>query len=302
MANNKGDEIWIHDFNILVTHYLEFFPTREQTNEERINSIVRLAFYSSIILAIYHSNAKYLFIFVFILCFTFIIYKGHPDLNPLHPKALQQQVQERATFANSSSDNATKLNNFTPDMGITDDMKSGVRETLENSINTNNRMNPMTEVTKIYPENCTMPTVDNPFGNFTMADRMTFDSKGNVIDRPGVCDVNDPIIKKIIDEKFNNNLFKDVGDVFSKMNSQRNYYSTPNTEMVNDMDSFAKWCYLTPPGCKEDQEMCVRNLHEDLRTNRFIFPDAEANPDNSGARQKGDSSAFSNVIRTEKRI
>ena len=66
MANQEGDNIWIQDFNILFQKdkIADFFPSKEQTNEERINSIVRLSFYSSIVLSMYYSNTKYLFIFV----------------------------------------------------------------------------------------------------------------------------------------------------------------------------------------------------------------------------------------------
>ena len=61
------DPIWSQDFNVLFKpeRLMEFFPTKEQTNEERVNAIVRLSLYVSIGLVVYHSNAKFFAIFLF---------------------------------------------------------------------------------------------------------------------------------------------------------------------------------------------------------------------------------------------
>jgi hypothetical protein len=284
-----SDNIWIQDFNILFQkdRLMDFFPSKEQTNEERINSIVRLSFYSSVVLSMYYSNTKYLFIFVFVLLFTFMIYKHHPEMNPEHPKqiTIRQKQEQKAQDQYNNPENLQTLNNFIPSAGI----KSSV-EGLENPPNTNNPDDPLKPIAnKVYPGNCTKPTIENPFMNFTMADYMNLDSTGKIYDRPPACDPNDPEIKKQIDESFNNNLFKDINDVFGKMNSQRNYYSAPSTEIVNDRESFQKWLYLSPKTCKEDNEMCIRGNFEDLRSNSFQFPFSDSNPNNSEARAQNAS-------------
>ena len=43
-----------------------------------------------------------------------------------------------------------------------------------------------------------------------------------------------PNLNKLIDEKFNYNLYKDVSDIFDKNNSQRQFYTTPVTTIPND--------------------------------------------------------------------
>ena len=50
---------------------------------------------------------------------------------------------------------------------------------------------------------------------------------------------------------FNEDLYRDVTDVFGKNNSQRQYYTVPGNQVPNDQGSFAQWCYGTPPTCKE---------------------------------------------------
>ena len=37
-----------------------------------------------------------------------------------------------------------------------------------------------------------------------------------------------------------------LSDVFGKRNSQRQFYTMPNTEVPNSQDEFAKWLYGKP--------------------------------------------------------
>lgn len=123
--------------------------------------------------------------------------------------------------------------------------------------------------------NCTRPTLDNPFMNVTMKDLLNID-ENKIVDRPPACDITDPEVKKEIDDNFNNNLFRDVNDIFGKMNSQRQFYTMPSTTIPNAQDEFAKWLYLNPKTCKEDQDYCVG--YEDLRAKRPVFYDPTQNP------------------------
>jgi Family of unknown function (DUF5762) len=259
-----SDAIWINDFNILFKkdRVMEFFPMKEQSHEERINAIVRLSLYISILLAVYHSNAKYFAIFGFFLVFTSIIYKHHPELNPkVIGTTLQQQTQEKVQKQFLKETTSPQLNNFTPSLGLSNDDI----ENLENEVRPDS-----------LSATCTKPTLDNPFMNVTMKDYMNLDESGRIVDRPPACDPNDPEIKKMMDGSFNNNLYKDVSDVFGKMSSQRNYFTMPSTTVPNNREAFQKWLYLNPKTCKEDQDRCVN--YEDLRSNRFVMPNPEQNP------------------------
>jgi hypothetical protein len=279
-----SDAIWVNDFNILFRkdRIMEFFPTKDQTHNERVNAIVRLSLYISALLAIYHSNGKYFAIFGFFLVFTSVIYKNHPELNiEIQQKDLQKETETKARKKLIDERTNPKLNNFTSALGIEE------IEKLENEVRPDAVSN---------DEKCTKPTLDNPFMNATMKDYMNLDENGKIVDRPPACDPNDPEIKRMMDQSFGNNLYKNVSDVFGKMNSQRNFYTMPGTTVPNNADSFARWLYLSPKTCKEDQNNCVP--YEDLRTNRFIMPNQERNPVSSkkfNPANDSDSQALQNA-------
>jgi hypothetical protein len=249
----SSDSIWINNFGIILSKPVDFFPTRTQSIEERLNSIVRLSLYISIMLSIYHSKIKYLSIFIFVLFLTYIIYTNQVNQN-ISTSELVVSVQPNTNFTSI--------------------------EKLDGTINTNS-VSPELKVTT-----CTKPTVDNPFMNFTMKDYMTFDSNGDIKNRAPACDINDPKIKKLSDASFDNNLYKDVSDVFGKINSQRNFYTTASTSIVNDQETFSNWLYKTPYTCKEDQDACINGNFEDLRSNRFIQYDPATNPVDTKRLQK----------------
>lgn len=229
---NKNEILW--DSNRLT----EFFPTKDQTIEERFNSIVRLSFYISIILYFYHSDIKYLFIFVAVLLITYYLYTNYP----------------KETDIKSNNDNKIPRETI------------GLIEKLEN----NDKSNTV----------CTEPSIDNPFMNATMKDYLNIDpNTQSIVDRPPACSTSNPEIKKKLDNYFNNNLYKDVNDVFGKMNSQRQFFTMPWTTIPNAQNEFAKWLYLNPKTCKEDQDYCLK--YEDIRAKKPIVYNETQNPVNT---------------------
>jgi hypothetical protein len=88
---------------------------------------------------------------------------------------------------------------------------------------------------------CSRPTAANPFMNVLLTD-----FKENPHRAPA-CDVRDCGTRSEVHQLFNKNLQRDVGDIFYKNASDREFYSTPNTTIPNDQDAFAKWLYKTPP-------------------------------------------------------
>ena len=213
-VQDKADPFWFDNLSILYqqNRLIEFFPMQEQTLNEKLNSIVRLSFYCSIILSFYHENNKYFYIFITVLLLTYFIHQNNPVLNVEH---------------------------------------------LSNEFD------------------CTKPTIENPFMNFTMTDYLNLDKRGNIIDRPPAC-ADTPETKKRVDDAFNNNLFTDTNDIFGKKNSQRMFNTMPNTDLVNDRDSFAKWLYSPPVTCKEDPGACT--VYQDLRSTRPELYDSTTNP------------------------
>lgn len=249
----ESDPLWVNDFSILLKKekLTEFFPTKFQTNEERLNAVVRLSLYTSILLSVYHSNMKYTSILIFTLFLTYIVYKNHPE-SPANIKTEPISNIEKETLSDQQ-------------MYDWNTYKSGKWREDEQKQNTN--------------ENCTRPTPDNPFMNATMKTYLNIDKNNNIIPSQPACDPNNPDIKKEIDSNFNNNLYNDVSDMFGKLNSQRNFYTMPWTTIPNDPNlDFAKWLYASPQSCKEDPNACIRGIHEDIRQNRFVFPEPTINP------------------------
>jgi len=70
--------------------------------------------------------------------------------------------------------------------------------------------------------------------------------------------------EKEIEDNFNKGLFKDVNDLYSKNNSQRQFYTVANTNeygvKAGDTVKFANWLYnLGDSTCKEDTSKCTNS-------------------------------------------
>jgi hypothetical protein len=85
---------------------------------------------------------------------------------------------------------------------------------------------------------CKIPKKNNPFMNVMMNEY-----RENP-EREEACDVEDGKIKSVIHKQFNTGIYRDVGDVFDRKNSFRNFYTMPNTTIPNKQNDFAKWLYF----------------------------------------------------------
>ena len=65
---------------------------------------------------------------------------------------------------------------------------------------------------------------------------------------------------KTIEDKFGYNLYRDVGDLYGKSNSQREFYTMPATTIPNNQTACAKWLYNTGPTCKEKSIYCTPEM------------------------------------------
>lgn len=97
-----------------------------------------------------------------------------------------------------------------------------------------------------WDKNCRKPSKDNPFGN---------PMPGDPMDAPGACMYKD--VKEEVDAKFDESLYKDLGDVFNRANSQRQFYSMPNTKFPNEQTEFANFLFSQGPNCKSSPEVCT---------------------------------------------
>ena len=100
---------------------------------------------------------------------------------------------------------------------------------------------------------CRAPNKANPFMN-----PMPYDDTSI----PGACDIEDQDVRRKMNSLFDENLFRDVSDVFQSQSSDRQYYTVPVTTVPNDQTGFAKWLYDVGPTCKENQLRCNGKYNE----------------------------------------
>jgi len=183
------DKFWFQSPSIIydTERVKEFIPTHDMSDIEKLNALLRLSIYLSVILFLYSSNYLYFYIIIITGVTTYIIY--------------------------------------------TSQEKEFNKEQYE-------------------VNNVTKPTDDNPFMNYNIF-------SGNTKNPPAIKSYNNSEVKKDINNKFNKNLYREVSDLHQKNNSQRQYYTMPCTNVVNDQTKFAKWLYQTDETCKEKGVKCA---------------------------------------------
>ncbi len=92
----------------------------------------------------------------------------------------------------------------------------------------------------------TKPTAQNPFMN-VLLDELKYNP-----DRPAAAPVSDPLVKSSFDDYFQVQWTSDPTDVFNRSQSQRQFYTMPNTTVPNDRANYQNWLYGIPgKTCKE---------------------------------------------------
>lgn len=103
---------------------------------------------------------------------------------------------------------------------------------------------------------CSKSTIENPFMNPSLTD-IKYNSN-----KPSACSIDDVNVQKKINDNFYKRLYRDVGDLYGKMSSERQFYTVPCTTIPNDQEGLGKWLYDRGPTCKENNgEQCYRNIH-----------------------------------------
>jgi len=180
-------ELWYHNPKILLKNYDQFFPNKNFTRIEKINSLARFAIYFSVLLILFNQDNKYLSISIVILIISLFL-------------------------------------------GTTEKFVS-----LQN---------------KEDPKKCTSPTKNNPFMNFTLGDLI------EKPDRHKACKYEDS--KDEIRKNFRSYIYSDSSDIWGKFITDRNFYTMPNTEIVNDQKGFAEWCFGNSGKCKTTGKNCLK--------------------------------------------
>lgn len=96
---------------------------------------------------------------------------------------------------------------------------------------------------------CRKSTPENPFANHLLTDDPL---------APPACPYDEHA--ELIRENFNKGLFRNVEDIWERQNSQRQFYTMPNTEKIPDTKAFAEFLsgnLTTRKTCKEDTTVCT---------------------------------------------
>tara|TARA_E500000178_G_C16850977_1_gene675110 strand:- start:279 stop:932 length:654 start_codon:yes stop_codon:yes gene_type:complete len=111
---------------------------------------------------------------------------------------------------------------------------------------------------------CVEPTEKNPFMNFTLED---YYKNPN---RPSNCPVNE--VRDKMKKKFLSRIEPDPADLWGQNISDRSFYTTPNTQLVNDQKGFAEWCYGKIGECKSDGKNCLKRALTRTSNGMFTSP------------------------------
>ena len=101
-----------------------------------------------------------------------------------------------------------------------------IKKNVENYENIKNDENVNKRNIKVenYLDDCVLPTDDNPFMNVLLTDKRTR--------KPACRTVKNKKIKKLVNDKFSNGLYKDINSVYDRENSQREFFTMPKQQFL----------------------------------------------------------------------
>ena len=144
-------------------------------------------------------------------------------------------------------------------MGITWVIRSKQGDLKRDAIYKKSVANQLDDLVKIndLATECRIPTKENPFMNPKLTD-----FGNNKPPAPKSCPTyNNVGVQRRVEDLFNEDLYRDVTDVFGKNNSQRQFFTVPGNQVPNDQGAFAQWLYGRPPTCKEgNATACLADL------------------------------------------
>lgn len=252
----EKDIFWIDDITILFKNnkFLEFIPTNTMSHTEKLNAITRFSIYFSILILIFNKNENWLILSVIVILMCIFYHYILKKTNTEKFDATNDSFNENSSF-DTQDDVQDKIETGYYDFSN----KSHKGEFYKPMKHNKDRNNIYHSSEHNLQNSCEKPTISNPFMNTKITD---FNNGA----QPVACNADDEDIKNDIANKFNDNLFRNVDDIFETENSKRQFYTVPNTSIPNMQTEFAEWLWKPKTTCKEDQEHCLR--YEDLRFRR----------------------------------
>jgi hypothetical protein len=271
MSTNKNDKnnryiFWLDKVSVLYenNNYLQFIPTKNMTRVEQLNAITRFGIYLFALLAIFNKPTSWLYMPVILIILAVIFY----NIYKFDPKGAEKELYRIQREKIDRNENIESQDYVEPNKDKEYHLETGYYDSNGKLIvggdynrkkkNQNKIDYSLNDLIEYQQQNCRKPTKDNPFMNPPVTDF-------NDGDVPAACNADDEDIKEKIELNFNNELYRDIEDLFNVKNSQRQFYTVPVTAIPNDQQAFAEWLYKSPATCKEGGN-CLR--YEDIRFKR----------------------------------
>ena len=264
MTTYKTDPFWIDDFSILfkVNKLGEMLPMNNMSTTQKLNAMLRFSIYFSVIYYLIKKNSNILFVPLVVSILTYVFYinntensKNSKNKNSKLTKIVEQlsnqflggkdEKKENLLFESIPNEDDTLNNDLTEDF-----VPERIRDTYED-------------------DDCKWPSKENPFGNLMLKDI------GNPKSEKACSSYNNNLVRRDQEKYWLEGLYQSTDELYSKSNSQRQFYTMPNTQAANEQTEFAKWLYLTPPTCKEGNGLqCSANLSNPngLNISRLLTP------------------------------
>ncbi len=288
---------WLNDITTLYKNdqYIKFFPTSNMTRIEQFNALSRFCIYLLILFLLLDKTDEWLYIPIIGLILIIVLYNlfeidedgKRKELLRMKRKIASKDIDEpdinyRTYLINEDGESRFIDIDQQIEAEYTDEDISSVSTDYElqagyydsdgklitgsnyDALSVNKKKEEADKIKytldemRIYSKaKARKPTTDNPFMNPTLDDF----NKELV---PVAANADDEDVQNDINFKFNEDLYRDIEDVFNKKNSQRQFFTVAHT-IPNDQEAFARWCYKFPATCKTDQSRCLRYQNLQVR-------------------------------------
>ena len=227
---------WSNDLSILLNkdYISELWPTSNMTYEEKLNAITRLVILLSILGYIFTMSTNIILIGFLMIVVIFLLYRMQKR------KLTKEILNSKEGFSGINNNNSNNQGTIiTPDT---------LKSYLKSDFNNVNKKNPLGNVllTEIVDNPTRKPAP--PSFNTEVYEDINVNTKKMVQSlNPGI-------------KNTNKQLYGDLGEQFEFDQSQRSFYSTPNTKIPNDQGAFANFLYGDMPSCRDgDAFACIQD-------------------------------------------
>jgi len=271
-------EIWYQYPEILLNNLNEFIPNNSLSKSNNINAIARFAIYFSLLILIFKQDIKWLLISLLLLFISYYLNISNYFFNKstVNNSLLTRTTNENPFMNNIINNTLKNSNTFSQllpnNISINSDPKTSLNFSKNNLEKTPIYTQSQPKFDYVLPQTENMS--ENMSGNNNINDDLCLTSNNNksclstneiIKDNnlPNKYKINDEL-KKEIRKNYRSHLKFDSIDIWGKLINDRNYYTAPNIDIVNDQEGFAKWCYTNDGksgNCKTYGKDCVKDSY-----------------------------------------